>query len=150
MKSLHKQKGAETVEFALVAIVFFAVIFTVIEFGRAMFTWNALTEATRRGARLAAVCPVGSSIPIQVALFGPQAGSLTASPVLPGLTSAMVSVTYPANAVQVSIVGYTHTLIIPLWGTTVTAPPFTTTLPRESMGAVPTYTSPSPAPSCSF
>lgn len=150
MKSLHKQKGAETVEFAMIALLFFAVTFTIIEFGRALFVWNALAEATRRGARMAAVCPVGSNAPIQVALFGDKAGTLSASPIIPGLTSSMISITYPINAVQVSIVGYSHTLIIPLWGGSLTAPSFTTTLPQESMGAVPTYTSPSPASSCNF
>lgn len=163
MINKHKQKGAETVEFALIALLFFAVIFTVIEFSRALFVWNALTEATRRGARMAVICPYQSPIPRQVAIFDVIAGSLGTSPIIGGLTPAMVSVRYlnQAGAVEtnqsqikfaeVSITGYIHQLIIPLWGSSVTAPAFTTTLPTESLGAVPTYPGdPVSAPRCNF
>lgn len=163
MINKHKQKGAETVEFAVIALLFFAVILTVIEFSRALFVWNALTEATRRGARMAVICPYQSPIPKQVAIFDIIAGSLGTSPIIGGLTPAMVSVRYlnQAGAVEtdqtlirfaeVKITGYTHQLIIPLWGRAVTVPAFTTTLPTESLGAVPTYPGdPLIAPSCNF
>jgi len=152
MINKHQQKGAETVEFAMIALLFFAMLFAVIEFSRAMFVWNALAEATRRGARMAVVCPVGSAVPKQVAMFGDKAGSLTTSPIIAGLTPAMVIVSYyledgvTISADQtlikfagVKITGYTHKLMIPLWGSTITAPDFKTTLPTESLGAVPTY-----------
>ncbi len=156
MINKHKQKGAETVEFAMIALLFFAVLFAIIEFSRALFVWNALTEATRRGARMAVICPVGSGIPKQVAMFGDKGGSLTTSPIIYGLTPAMVTVSYSdasANPtfVRVSITNYPHTLMIPLWGSSITAPPFTTTLPTESLGAVPTYPGESvSAPKCNF
>ncbi|MFL6660932.1 MAG: TadE family protein, partial [Rhizobacter sp.] len=44
------------VEFALVASVFFMMLFGALEFSRLLWTWNAASEATRYGARLAAVC----------------------------------------------------------------------------------------------
>ena len=149
MINRHKQRGAETVEFAMIALLFFAILFAIIEFSRAMFTWNALAEATRRGARLAAVCPVGSPIPAQVAIFDVIDGSLGTSPIISGLTPNMVSIRYlneggndEADAknirfVEASITDYPHQLIIPLWGSLLTAPPFTTTLPSESLGVVP-------------
>ena len=152
MNNKHKQKGAETVEFAMIALLFFAVLFTVIEFSRALFVWNALTEATRRGARMAVVCPYQDPIPKRVAVFLDKASESTNSPIIGGLTTDMVTVNYYLDNgvtlttdqtlikfVQVSITGYTHTLIIPLWGRTITAPEFKTTLPTESLGAVPTY-----------
>lgn len=40
-------------EFAIVAAVFFMIIFGIIEFGRLLYTHNALTDAARRGARYA-------------------------------------------------------------------------------------------------
>ena len=40
-------------EFAVVAAVFFMMIFAIIEFGRLLYTHNALTDAARRGARYA-------------------------------------------------------------------------------------------------
>ena len=54
----NSQQGTTTVEFAILASVLFVLIFGVIEIGRAFFVWNSLAEATRRGARIAAVCPV--------------------------------------------------------------------------------------------
>jgi hypothetical protein len=167
MINKHKQKGAETVEFAMIALLFFAVLFAIIEFSRAMFVWNALTEATRRGARMAVICPIGSGIPKQVAIFGDKAGSLTTSPIIAGLTPDMVAVSYfyinPAGVktasldptlikfTEVSITGYMHTLLIPLWGSSIPAPEFKATLPAESLGAVPTYPGEDvEAPNCSF
>ena len=51
------QTGITTVEFAIIGLLMFIVVFGVIEFGRALFVVNMLTEATRRGARLAAARP---------------------------------------------------------------------------------------------
>ena len=176
MINKHYQKGAETVEFAIIALLFFAILFAIIEFGRAMFVWNALTEATRRGARMAVVCPYQSPIPKQVAIFDVDwfTDTLGASPIIAGLTPEMINVSYfdktgiPTadqtliNFVQVSIdvspdAGYQHRLIIPLWGRPITFSPatvaFTTTLYSESLGAVPTIWSanpPSTTTDCKF
>lgn len=149
----NRQKGLYIVEFTLVAALFFVLLFGMIEFARALFVWNTLTEATRRGARLAAVCPVGHASIANVTVFNaPGAGG--ASPILPGLNSSAVVTDYLDMAgaatatfnniryVRVKIVGFTHTLLIPallpgLPAMTLTAPSFETTLPRESLGAVP-------------
>lgn len=55
---MKTQRGAAMVEFAIIALLFFMILFAIIEFGRVFFTYNTLVEATRRGARIAAVCPV--------------------------------------------------------------------------------------------
>jgi hypothetical protein len=165
MINRYKQKGAETVEFAMIALLFFAVLFAIIEFSRAMFVWNALSEATRRGARMAVVCPVGSDVPKQVAIFK-DAITGSGETIIPGLASGNgdVSVNYYLEDgvtssvdptlikfVQVSIADYMHQLIIPLWGLPLPAPKFTTTLPTESLGAVPTYPGEDvEAPACKF
>ena len=47
------ERGATIAEFAVVATFFFMLIFGVIEFGRFLYTHNALTDAARRGARYA-------------------------------------------------------------------------------------------------
>ena len=49
------QRGAATVEFALLAIVFFMVLLGMMEFGRLMYVWNTTQEVTRRAAREAVV-----------------------------------------------------------------------------------------------
>jgi hypothetical protein len=131
-----------TVEFALIGALFFIVLFAVIEFGRLLFTWNTLEEATRRGARVAVVCPVGHPAAANAAVFGN--GVSDQSPVLPGLSTTNVEVSYVweddamlPEYVRVSIVNYRLPLLIPFLNLTLEAPAFTTSLPAESLGAVP-------------
>ncbi|HEX5875510.1 MAG TPA: TadE family protein [Pyrinomonadaceae bacterium] len=49
------ERGTSLAEFAVVATFFFMLIFGVIEFGRLLYTHNALTDAARRGARYAII-----------------------------------------------------------------------------------------------
>lgn len=51
----HRQRGAAAVEFALSAVIFFMVLFFVIEVARALYLTNTLLEVTRRAAYAAAV-----------------------------------------------------------------------------------------------
>jgi TadE-like protein len=55
MKTRHSLRGQALVEFALVFPVFMLILFGVIEVGRFVYTDNALSQAAREGARLAAV-----------------------------------------------------------------------------------------------
>jgi Flp pilus assembly protein TadG len=48
-----KRRGASVVEFAIVAPVFFLLIFGMIEYGRMVMVQQVLTNATREGARRA-------------------------------------------------------------------------------------------------
>jgi Flp pilus assembly protein TadG len=48
--------GSSAVEFAIAAPILFALMFAVIEFGRAWWTKNALQYAIERAARYAVVC----------------------------------------------------------------------------------------------
>lgn len=52
----RKQHGAATVEFALIATIFFGVLFGIVEFGRGLYLWNSIQEVTRYVAREAVVC----------------------------------------------------------------------------------------------
>ena len=51
----RNERGAETIEFALAFILVFFLLYGVIEFGRAVYCYNTLAEATREGARYAIV-----------------------------------------------------------------------------------------------
>jgi Flp pilus assembly protein TadG len=55
MPSLRGEKGAAAVEFAIVASIFFMLVFGIIDFGFGFHTWNATANAAREGARRAAV-----------------------------------------------------------------------------------------------
>ncbi|WP_036168319.1 TadE/TadG family type IV pilus assembly protein [Massilia sp. 9096] len=48
------QKGVASVEFAFVALLFFTVVFGIIEFARAMYMYNTMAEVTRSAAHAAA------------------------------------------------------------------------------------------------
>jgi Flp pilus assembly protein TadG len=50
------QRGVMAVDFGLSAFLLLTALLGAIEVGRLLWTWNAAAEATRLGARLAAVC----------------------------------------------------------------------------------------------
>ena len=141
------QTGTTTVEFAIVGLLLFVVVFAVIEFGRALYVMNMLTEATRRGVRLAAVCPVGDPKPASVAVFDSGNGR---SAVVSGLTTANIVVEYldingaaianpSANFsqiryVRVRVVGFSLPLAIPTINPVLPMSGFAATVPRESLG----------------
>jgi Flp pilus assembly protein TadG len=49
------EKGQSLVEFALVAPIFFLVLFAIVDFGMAFHAWITVTNSAREGARLGAV-----------------------------------------------------------------------------------------------
>ena len=66
----RRTKGQAMVEFALVAPLFFVLLFGIIEAGRFIFFYETLSHATREGARYAIVngantlgCPSGPAAP---------------------------------------------------------------------------------------
>ena len=145
-----RQRGLTSVEFSIVALVLFIVLFGIWEVGRMMWVYNALDEVTRRGARMAAVCQVNDAAIQQVAIFN-ASGDGAASQYVPGLTTANLELNYldidgntladPANTdfskiefVQVAITNFQHRVLIPMLSWDMFAPPFRTTLPRESLG----------------
>ncbi len=144
-----RQQGLYLVEFAIVGGVFLLILFTLIEFGRALFVMNSLGEATRRGVRLAVVCPIGDAAIREVAIFNLPGGGGNSS-MIPGLTTANVVVEYldaagtvignpTADFIQiryarVRIANFTHTFLIPFVNISRVTAGFPATLPRESLG----------------
>ncbi|MCL1144558.1 pilus assembly protein [Shewanella marinintestina] len=134
---MRKQRGVYIIEFTLVAGVFFVLLFAAIEFGRMLFTYNVLHEASRRAARLATVCQVTSDIN-SIALFNDVN-------ILPNLSSSNLTISYLAydgtaasgidiDLVRAEIHDYQHQFLVPGLYRTLNSPTFTTTLPRESLG----------------
>jgi Flp pilus assembly protein TadG len=68
--------GAAAVEFALVAPVLLMLVFGIVDFGRAMWTYNVLTAALREGARAGAVSGLSGSNPDNTVARGYAAGYL--------------------------------------------------------------------------
>jgi len=155
----HRQteRGATIAEFAVVALLFFTIVFGIIEFGRLLYTHNALTDATRKGARYASL-HTGASATDQTAVknyvvYGPNItydlkGNPNSPPLIAGLTPDMVNVefdgpdaktSYGSNlgSATVSIENYQFNLSIPIIGRTLTLPKYTTTTMAESAGEQP-------------
>ena len=148
--NVQRQRGTTSVEFAIVGMVMMLCLFGVIEVSRLLFVINTLGESTRRGARLAVVCPVNDAAIAQMAVFNSTGG--TNSPIVNGLSTANIQLEYldvtgapissdlsiPAtyatiNYVRVQIVNYVHQWIFP-GNLTFNMPPLPSTLPRESLG----------------
>jgi hypothetical protein len=157
----RRQKGVAAIEFALVAMIFFTLLFGVLEFARLLYVFNSVQEVTRRAAREATVRWTSDTAVIKsIALFGGAA--------LPGgaeVTGAHITIEYlQANgdpigtppddpgdnlsacgdatrtascidSVRVSVVGVTYIPMISLFGfLTLPLPPSQVTMHAESMG----------------
>jgi Flp pilus assembly protein TadG len=137
----NSERGGTLVEFAIAATVFISSMFAVLEFGRALWVHNALSDAARRGARYAVISPAANTAQVKnVAVYGDPAGGST--PLVNNLTTANVDVNYNGyglneGTVSVSITNYQFQFVVPLIGTTITMPSYTTTLVAESAGLVP-------------
>jgi Flp pilus assembly protein TadG len=136
-----KERGSTLVEFAIAATVFLTCVFGVIEFGRALWVHNALTDAARRGARYAVLhSPDDLDQVKNVVVYGDPAGGI--DPLVSDLTTDNVTVTYSDfgvnhGTVTVSVEDYQFQFVIPVVGTTITMPKYATTLSGESIGFIP-------------
>jgi Flp pilus assembly protein TadG len=135
------ERGSTLVEFSIAATVFLTAMFGVIEFGRALWVHNALTDAARRGARYAVLHSSADAAQVKnVVVYGDPAGGT--KPVVPNLTTNNVTVDYSQFALNkgtatVGIQNYKFQFVIPIVGTTITMPKYATTLTGESVGWIP-------------
>jgi Flp pilus assembly protein TadG len=73
----RNRQGAAAVEFAIVAPIFFVMIFGMIEFGRAIMVQQVLTNASREGARVAVLdsqSPTATQVASTVTTYLQNAG----------------------------------------------------------------------------
>jgi Flp pilus assembly protein TadG len=135
------ERGSTLVEFSIGVTVFATAMFAVLEFGRVLWTHNALTDAARRGARYAVMHTANDSAAVKnIVVYGDAAG--TGNPMLPNLTTSNVNVVYTNfglndGTVTVSITNYKFQFVIPIVGKTITLPAYSTTLTGESAGLIP-------------
>ena len=135
------ERGSTLVEYSIAALVFVTSMFAVMEFGRALWVHNALSDATRRGARYAVLnSPANIAQVKNVVVYGDPAGGTKS--IVPNLSTNDVTVTYSDMAVNtgsatVSINSYQFQFVIPIVGTTINMPKYTTSLTGESAGFIP-------------
>lgn len=140
-KNRNRQRGATLVEFSIAATVFLMAMFAVLEFGRVLWTHNALADAARKGARYAVLHAEGDREAVKnVVVYGDPAGGT--NPVVDNLSTTNVNVDYSnfkldGGTVQVTITDYRFQFVIPIIGTQIQMPNYTTTLTGESAGTLP-------------
>ncbi|CAK9889369.1 hypothetical protein PS652_02198 [Pseudomonas fluorescens] len=157
MMNLKRMRGVYVVEFAITSLVFFILLFGVLEMGRLYFTVNALNESVRRGARLAAVCDIHDPVILRRAIFNAASNSGTSS-LIGNLATANLNLVYldedgavvasPGDLsgasgfrairyIQLQLSNFTFKLLIPGFGGGFTLPVYRSTVPRESLGRQP-------------
>lgn len=145
LRSPAAQAGATAVEFALGLIIFLSFFLAVVDFSRMLWTWNAAGEATRWGARLAAICGKDSPIVLErmrVLLPQLQAGQVVVDwydryGVNNSCTGAGDA---GCRGLHLQLSGMAYSWISPVgWsaGQLMPMPGFSTFLPVESMGRDP-------------
>ncbi|CAM3303915.1 TadE/TadG family type IV pilus assembly protein [Cupriavidus taiwanensis] len=130
------QAGAAAIEFALVASIFFMLLIGIAEFSRVLFYWNTAGEATRLGARIAVVCDVtDTAIKDRMTLLMPllKASNIQVAYEPSGCDADADTARNSCRSVTVSVANVSVKTFIPVVPITVSLPPFTTTLPRESL-----------------
>jgi hypothetical protein len=140
-QSRKNERGATLVEFSIAAVVFLMTMFAVLEFGRALWVHNALTDAARKGARYAVLHKASDIDAVKrVVVYGDPAGGT--NPVVSNLAIPNVDVSYnnfglDAGTVSVSITNYQFQFVLPIGLTSIQMPGYTTTLTGECAGILP-------------
>jgi hypothetical protein len=159
------EKGAAVAEFAVASLFFFTLLIGIIEFGRLLYTHNALTDAARRGARYATLHKqnVGDCVK-NIVIYGEKHVDGKCEPTGPPLINGIkaqgvtIAVTYAGadtdndptdeepidtaygsnlGTATVEIQNFNFTLGIPLLNLTITMPNYRTTMSAESAGEEP-------------
>lgn len=139
-QSARHQRGAMAVDFGLSAFLFLMALIGAMEVGRLLWTWNAAAEATRLGARLAAVCDINDA-DIKARMRERLPSDVTDANIVvsytnPGGGAGACTV---ANCVfaQVELQNYSHEMLVPLPTALgrIELPAFRTTLPREVLNS---------------
>ncbi len=126
------QRGATAVEFALIAIPFFGLLFGAIEIARVLWVWNAAAEATRLGARMAVVCDMNDA-DIRTRMRE-RLGALTNANITIAYSPAGCNVN-TCESVTVTLTGFTQQTVIPGFNFAPALPTFRTTLSREYLNS---------------
>lgn len=159
------EQGSTVVEFTMVATLFFMVLIGVIEFGRLLYTHNALTDAARRGARYASIHKQADlDCVTDVIIYGEShiektglttcQGKAGAVPLVNHLGPSNINITYVGanvdedpdidtnygtnlGTVTVSIQNYAFKMMIPVVNLELALDDYTTTVTAESAGEEP-------------
>ncbi|HEY2974947.1 MAG TPA: TadE/TadG family type IV pilus assembly protein [Pyrinomonadaceae bacterium] len=137
------ERGGTLIEFTIVAASFFMMLVGIVSAGNLFYTHNALVEATRRGARYAVLHASGSTTAVRnVVVYGTDSPAPGATSLIYNLQPANVTVTYSGlnlatGTVTVTIDNYTYPFVLPTRTTSISMPPYRTTISGECAGFIP-------------
>lgn len=135
---VRRQRGVFAVEFAAGALVLCIAMLGTAEVGRLLWTANAAADATRVGARLAAVCSPDDAATVrermQARLPALADNNISVEYLNPGSVAGSCNVNN-CRLVRVSLQDFRHKLLVPLPALqdAIPIPSFSTTVPREIM-----------------
>jgi hypothetical protein len=159
------ERGAAVAEFAVACLFFFTVLIGIIEFGRLLYTHNALTDAARRGARYASLHTEDVDDCVRnIVIYGEKHVDADCEPTGPPLVNGLnaqsvnIAVTYAGadtdndpgdetpidtdygsnlGTATVAIENFNFRLGIPLLNIIIRMPDYRTTMSAESAGQEP-------------
>jgi Flp pilus assembly protein TadG len=100
----RRQEGQSLIEFALASILFFTLLFGIIQFGLAIWQYNAMSNLAQEGARWASVRGSSSSVPATAAQLQAFVQSrATGFTVTVTATPANPSAAAPGTTIAVSV-----------------------------------------------
>jgi Flp pilus assembly protein TadG len=146
--SRQNERGAALVEFGLAGAIFFTALFGSLEFSRLLWTHNALADATRRGARYASINLLNVNNVKNMVVYDTTSPPAGAKPVVYGLTTSNVNVTYSTGTViqrfgvkngtvTVQITNYSFNFSLLPFGGSITMPDYRAVATGESAGREP-------------
>jgi hypothetical protein len=141
-KKRSGERGISLLELTFSTVTLVVATFATIDFGRMLWVHNALNEQARKGTQYAASHSTTSATVTAIknlVVYNNVNGGTR--PVVPGLTTAMVTVDYNsmsmgAGTTTVKVSGYTYRMAS-LMGVTVSMPTYKMTLTGETAGNMP-------------
>jgi hypothetical protein len=136
-----RSRGVVTIEFAIVLIFAFMLLFAMLEVGRLVWTWNVAVAATRDGARWAAMYEPAAANQVRLHVERFSLGAIKAGDVVvdyfdpdtPGVPCNVDNCKF----VRVSLNDATFNSVVSLFPLSVKLPAFPATARREAMSAAP-------------
>jgi len=136
-----KQRGAATLEAALVLITLLSMILFILDMSRILLLQQFITERAREGARYAVVNNWNQTAVQNYVVYGSPTAPQGGGTGFLGLTTTQVSCISIADSgigdarYQVTVSGFQFPAFIPYLAGTWTAPAISVTAPTESLGA---------------
>jgi Flp pilus assembly protein TadG len=131
----RRSKGSVMLEAAFVFIVFATMLIGIFDFGQFLFVHQALVERARYAARWGAVNdPTDSTSITNMVLYNQSSTPAAGTSSYFNLNASNVSVTNPDSGtnnyrLNITISGYTYTILSPYIGATYTGLPITVSVP---------------------